>query len=406
MSDPGALRQNIRRYPWYAAFHNAFFWMPVFFLYFSEHLDLGGILTLEAIYYVAVVVLEVPSGYVSDRYGRRRTLIASSGLLVGAYTLFAFADSFGVFALAQIGLAGGIAFQSGTGTSFHYDSLAASEQADEYEDREGIVTRNSLAATALAAVVGGLASSWDLRSAYVLSAAAALAAFATTLSFREPPTDESDRPVGFAPQLVDVLGQLRRPALAWLFAYAVAMTVLNHIPYEFYQPYLKLAGRHFSAGETAPIVTGLHMGATTLLGAAVARRGVELDHRIGTGPTLLVATAVQTSVIVGMAALLHPLVALLILLRGLPKALAAAPLRAAVTPRLPKRQRATYLSVQSLVGRLGFAGLLGSLGAVAGSTSPDSWATLSMLLWICSGLALALLATLATWLALTNPLED
>lgn len=376
---------NVDRYPWYAALYNAFFWMPVFFLFFSRHLQLGEVLTLEAIYYTATVALEVPSGYLSDTYGRRRTLIASSLLLVTAYSLFSVATSFPAFATAQIALAGGIAFQSGTGTSFHFDSLSAADRDDEYEDREGIVTRNSLAATALAAVVGGLAASWNMRLAYLLSALAAVGALGLTWSFTEPPSEEADGNRGFGAQLVRTVRQLDDTALVWLFGYAVVMTMLNHVPYEFYQPYLDLAGRDLGLAEHTPAVTGLHMGLTTLLGATLARRGVALDERIGTGPTLLIATLVQLVVIGGMAVVLHPLLAVLILLRGVPKALAAAPLRAAVTPRLEQGVRATYLSVQSLVGRLGFAGLLATLGAAAGSASPESWPTLSRLLVMCTG---------------------
>ena len=397
MSDVSSeFERNARLYPWYAALYNAFFWMPVFFLYFSEHLSLGGVLTLEAVYYVSVVALEVPSGYFSDRYGRRRTLVISSLLLVAAYTLFVFADSFASFAVAQVALAGGISFQSGTGTSFHYDSLASIGREEDYEEREGIVTRNSLAATALAAFVGGAAASLDLRFAYLLSGLAALGALTITVSFREPTrSDEEALPAGFGRQLVDVLGQLRRPALLWLFGYAVAMTLLNHVPYEFYQPYLELAGHGFGVEERAPLLTGVHMGITTMIGAGVARRGVELDEWIGTGPTLLAATGVQLVVIGSMALVLHPAVALVIFLRGLPKAIASAPLRAAITPRLPKTQRATYLSVQSLVGRLGFALLLGSLGWIAGSTSPESWSSLSMLLSVCGGFGFLWLILLA-----------
>lgn len=95
-----------------------------------------------------------------------------------------------------------------------------------------------------------------------------------------------------------------------------------------------------------------------------------------------------------MALVLHPAILLVVLLRGVPSALMKAPLRAAVTPRIPKAQRATYLSLQSLVGRLSFAGLLATLGWVAGGSDPEQWQTLSRLLGIASGVCLA------AWLAL------
>ena len=57
---------------------NCFFWMPVFSLFFNEHLTVAQVLRLEAIYYVAVVVLEVPSGFCSDVVGRKPTLLISS----------------------------------------------------------------------------------------------------------------------------------------------------------------------------------------------------------------------------------------------------------------------------------------------------------------------------------------
>lgn len=44
------LRPNVRLYPWYAAF----FWIPVFFLYFGAHLPLSKVLQLEGIYCIAV----------------------------------------------------------------------------------------------------------------------------------------------------------------------------------------------------------------------------------------------------------------------------------------------------------------------------------------------------------------
>ena len=70
-----------------------------------------------------------------------------------------------------------------------------------------------------------------------------------------------------------------------------------------------------------------------------------------------------------MAALLHPVIALLLLLRGVPGALTRAPLNEAVGPLVPSQMRATYLSLQSLVGRLSYAAVLVGLSFLIGEVA-------------------------------------
>lgn len=77
-SRPPPIARNARLYPWYAGLFNAHFWMPVFFLYFLRYMPLVDVLRLEAVYYLGVVLLEVPSGYFSDRFGRKLTLLISN----------------------------------------------------------------------------------------------------------------------------------------------------------------------------------------------------------------------------------------------------------------------------------------------------------------------------------------
>lgn len=95
------MERNLRLYPVYNALLHGFFWLPVFFLFFNERVSLREVLLLEAIYYAAVVVLEVPSGYVSDRYGRKRTLAISAACLLLAYMVFFQATTFLWLAIAR-----------------------------------------------------------------------------------------------------------------------------------------------------------------------------------------------------------------------------------------------------------------------------------------------------------------
>lgn len=397
------MQRNIRLYPWYAAFFNAFFWMPVFFLYFGAHLPLAQVLQLEGVYYAAVVLLEVPSGYFSDRIGRRTTLLTSSILLVGAYLLFFFGSGFVQFALAQVLLAAGIAFNSGTDTSFHYDSLATVGREDDYEHREAIVARNGLVATGLAALVGGAVASVDLSYAYGLSAMAALVGLGLVLAFSEPEHKESEQAADFVHQVANCLSHLKNPALAWLFGFAVLAVVINHVPYEFYQPYLDVLGTQVGLGEHTAMAAGAHMAVATLIAAWFARRSARIDERLGTGRTLLLAAFIQLVIIGAMASVLHAAVVALVLLRGIPSGLYKAPLNAAVTPRIPQQERATYLSIQSLVGRLGFTGLLAGLSLAAGEASVGDWPVLSELLMIAAVIGAVgwlVLACLLRWVGL------
>lgn len=361
------LTRSVRLYPIYAPIAQAHFWLPVFFLFFNQHMTIDRVLRLEAIYYVAVVILEVPSGYLSDTLGRRLTLLISTLSAVLAYILFFAGHTFGVFVLAQIGLATSVAFRSGTDTSFHYDLLARLGREAEYAGREARITRNVFVASAGAALMGGLVGIYALRLAYCLSLLTACVAFALVFAFAEPSRDPKRRGVarGFFSQIRACLAYLAQPALAWLMSFSVFMTVINHIPYEFYQPYIDLLrGQH---AAPTPLVTGCHTALTMVIAAWFAKRSVRLSDYLGTRLALMLSAGIQGAIIWAMSVFLHPIVALLLGFRSVPRALMIAPLNVATVPRLQRHHRATYLSIQSLIGRLAF-----SLGLVllASSASP------------------------------------
>ena len=381
--------RNLGLYPLYAAAQNAHFWVPVFFLYFAERVSLAQLLTLEAAYYVAVVVLEVPSGYASDRFGRRAALLVSSVALVASYAIFFVAEGMTLLLTAQVLLAVGIAFNSGSDTSLHYDSLEASERAEEYGAREAKISRIALISRSFAALAGGFAATIELRFAYGLSLVAAVGALIVAFRFVEPP--RAGRARAPLSQLAECGRRARHRPLRWLLAFSVGATVMNHVPYEFYQPYLDL----LTGAESAPHVAwvaGVHASLVFGVASLAGGRAHLLSERLGVTGALTATMCLQLVLIGSMAFTLSPVVAVLLLARSVPSAVEGPILNAAVTPRLPRHLRATYLSITSLVGRLGYAILLFSLGASADGAA--DWDVLSGLLVtaLCvSGLISALL---------------
>ena len=387
----GTAARNVRLYPLYQTFFHAYFWLPVFFLYFSERLSLAQVLRLEAIYYVTVVLLEVPSGYFSDAVGRRRTLLIANGAMVVSYVLFFSGWNFTMLAMAQVFLAIGLAFNSGTDTALHFDSLSEIGRAEDYGQREAVVQRLALLGGSAAALLGGFAAMWQVRFAYGLSLLTALGALVTVLLLVEPPRrgtpgELSAAQRGFLRQLGASVGHLRDRTLAWLMCFAVLMTVINHVPYEFYQPYLDLLLDKRGVelpGNGTPLVTGVITAVTTLIAAWAAGRSIRLRNRIGLGPTLLLMTTIQVVIMAVMGIVVHEIVLILVLFRSVPSAAMQPPLRAAITPRLPQSLRATYLSMQSLAGRLAFAGTLWLLSIGVGPGAEPGWPELSSMSRTC-----------------------
>ena len=152
------MRRNLALYPAYQAARSAVFWMPVFFLYFSGACSVAEVFLLEASYYAAVVVVEVPSGYLSDRQGRRPTLVVAAMATTAAHVVFASTASIEAFAVAQGLLAAGMAFNSGTDSALLFDSLKAEGSPDDFGTTEGRAQAWALTSMAFAAAAGGVKS--------------------------------------------------------------------------------------------------------------------------------------------------------------------------------------------------------------------------------------------------------
>lgn len=346
------LTGNIDRYPWYLFFRDCYFWGPAFFLFFSSVIPLAQVLWLEAIYYVSVALLEVPSGYLSDRFGRRETLVISSLCLAIAYLLFFIGSNFAIFALAQFFLAVGFAAASGTDTALHFESLKALKREDEYVKREARAIKLVFISGAGAALIGGLLAMGHLRWIYGASFIAALIAAVFAFFMVEPENDEKVMPM--VQQVTTLVKKSWSRRFRFFTFYTLAMTILIHLPYEFYQPYLKLTATGTWLGEGTPFVAGLHLAATMLTGAWFTRFVKKTSHRCLIWRILIICALGQALLLSSMALMVSPVVTLLLIGRTAAKGISSPLVNAEISPLLERHERSTYLSLQSLLGRLGY----------------------------------------------------
>ena len=335
------------------------FWMPVFFLYFSSIVTIEEVLLLEAVYYLAVVLLELPSGYFSDRLGRRVTLIISTLGWGLAALVFLITDSFWPFVCAQILTAAGMAFQSGTDGSLLYESLKAMGRESEIARHEARAQSVAFSAMAFSALLGGAVAGLDLRLAYVLTVASALGAFTIALLFIEPHHHRASvaAPVN---QMRTVIERSRSPILRWILFFSVALVVFEHVPYEFFQPYLGFLfdGQFFVAYEATPLLSGVLLALVMVVAAIASRYAVTAARCFGVGGVFCGALILEVVVISAMSAWVHPAVLILLLVRSVPSAICRPVANAVIHKQLSSDIRATYFSMQSLAGRLAFSATL------------------------------------------------
>ncbi len=94
----------------------------ILFLQFSR-LNYTEIFILYAVESAVVFLMEIPSGILADRLGKKSILILARSFLIPAYILFWLTGSFLTFLIAMVFLGLNKAFKSGTHKAFIYDFL-------------------------------------------------------------------------------------------------------------------------------------------------------------------------------------------------------------------------------------------------------------------------------------------
>ncbi len=386
LAPPDAAARNLRLYPWFRFLQNLIFWQAVWFLFFQNQLSAAEAILLYAVYDVTTTALEVPSGYLSDRLGRRPTLILAAVSALAGAALLALGGSFIAFALGQALLGASTSFASGTDSALLYESLERVGRKQEVEAQEMCAWRFGFVALAFSAATGGaMAMVWD-RPPFFAGGAAGVALLAVTLLFRETASADEGVRRGEIARLFSLRDALRDPVLQWLLVLSVSMYVFSHVPFVFGQPFILQSLTHVGLQSEAPLISGLVSAAMMLLSVAASWLAIPLRRRAGLGPILLLAFGLQIGLIAGLSLTGSALAIALLLVRMVPDSLSWPFIVARIQPLLSNDIRATYLSVKSLIGRLVFAL---SLWLAASVTTSEAAMSMDEVRVVLSGYALA-----------------
>ncbi|MBU2639396.1 MAG: MFS transporter [Nanoarchaeota archaeon] len=154
--------------------------------YLSLDFTATQIFALSAIAMASNLLFEIPSGYLSDKFGRKKTLILCGIAYTIGSVIYAFFSKFYLFVLAQIIFGIGGSLLSGTDTSLIYDSLTQVKKINLFKKIEGGSRFFIRIAASSASFLGGLLALITLRTPFYFAAIVPMIMIPLAFSMMEP----------------------------------------------------------------------------------------------------------------------------------------------------------------------------------------------------------------------------
>jgi MFS family permease len=382
-ADRRPFEANLTKAYLYQFFMNFQLWWPIWVVYLTDKrgLSLTQVTALDSVFWLVIVVAQVPAGAIADRWGRKSALILAALFLSAGILVFGLADSYLLILISYAGWGLGLAFQYGGDSAFLFDTLKALGRPEEFQKVYGRYW-----GMASAGVIGGLllgapvAAATDLSLPIVMSAGIALLAAGVAISFREPSlsllgpaaTDAEAGPadtlgLGAGPSFAGLIKEsfrlaYRQPQVRYALLYAAVLGVAAFVPVIFIQPFLRY--HDVSVGNLG--LFQVPMRVMAIVGALAAYRvSAALGERqtLVVMPVMLMAGyAVLGSWDAAYAYAAFPVVSLV--------AMMANPVVADyLNRRIPSEKRATILSIRQLLFSLLLVPMAPALGFMADEVS-------------------------------------
>jgi len=354
-------------------------WVPIWVVFLQRKgLSLTQIGILESIAWILTAALEVPTGLIADRWGRKASIAIGTLLYSVAMFLILTPALSPSFIVGYVLWNSSMAFVSGADSALLYDSLKADGREAEAAKFAGRSTAIQLGSQGLAAVVGSALATVNITLCFSISGILAFGAAILILTAREAPrySAAGEKPLEYWNNLREAISiAARRPAVRALLLLSTAFTVVPLVVYYFLlQPYAVVVGFPIAAlGLVVVLIQG-----TTVMASWLA-------HRIGRRFGLRKIVTVSAVFLVGATAILGatpsvPSIGLMLVVALVPS-LVGPLLTTRINDVIPTGQRATILSLGALIGELGTAGLVPLLLGLADVVSPPAAIGLSALLF-------------------------
>ncbi len=349
----------------------AFAWFPIptIILFYQSHgVDLEQAVLLKTILSLSILCLEVPSGYIADRLGRKFCLVVGSAVWLMGWLCYCTGDSFAAFAIAEILAGVAVSLISGADTAIAYETLLELNKESFYRTFEGRLVAISGITEAICGLIGAAVAEINLVYPFYLQTVCLVVYLCLSFTLVEP---ERQVEIGKNKQVqsikrivTDVF--IKRPSLRWLILLNSIFSTATFLIVWLSQGYFQ---------EINLSITG--MGWTWaifhLLMSIASLNARKIENTLGIKKALLMLILLLGSayIFLGSVNTIEGIIfiALIYIVRGVRSPLTLN----LINQQVPSAIRATVLSLSSFTFHLGFAIFAPAIGAISSAYSL-SWA--------------------------------
>lgn len=386
---------NIRKLYAFAFLKMTLFPMAIITLFWKDHigLSLTEILLLQGIFSVATLSMEYPSGYLSDRLGYRFALTLASLIGIVGWGFYTAADTFAGVLVAEILLGVSFAFISGSDAALLFETLRLEGKEDEYARYDGRMAGAAQIGEAAGALFAGVLYAAAPLSPFYIQVGVWVLALGISWKLVEPPVPQRQ---AVTSHLAEALKQIRyalvdNRRLRYAILFSTVLGIASYYPVWLIQPTMQENG--VPLAWFGPVWAGANLSV-----ALFALIGHRIHFHLGDRglAALFLLLIVAGYLVLGLTAGVWSFLGyyLLTAMRGLQGPI----LRSHLQRSSSRENRASILSLKSLIFRLLFVGSGPLVGALA-----DNWGLRPTFLLLALILGTILLPLAALFLRSLDP---
>lgn len=331
-------------------------------------LSLFQITSIESIVIATIFFMEMPTGVIADRIGRKWSITAALFLMMSAEFLFLFARTYPVYIVVAILTGTGFAFVSGAVEAMVYDSLPEENRDNLMKKAMGQVNSTARIAFFISPVVGAFIIGDGSPDGYIvaisLTVIALLIGVLVSLTLKEPQSEwDSEKPDSLTilkEGIAELRGNKNLQRLVLLVIFTTPMTSMLIVT---------LAAPYLTQNGVSPFVIGLTLSIGSLIAAVTQRYAYKLEEWFGQRWAihfLLLLPALMYGILALVSGSIFPVI-IIMLMYGTNDM--KAPLFSAYqNSMIGNKNRATVLSIINMFANL-FVAIVAPLYAAIGTFS-------------------------------------